>query len=133
VRVAVVESAAGLPREVEEALRLHPDITVVGRASSVREALSDGTRPDVVVADGRVLASASPAPDEARPEGLTRREREVVALVAAGRTSREIAEILRVTTRTVESHRKHIRRKLGTRTIAGFTRFAIANGLLEEQ
>jgi DNA-binding NarL/FixJ family response regulator len=131
--VVLVESATRIPLEIVEALELHPGISVVRRASGLQEALSERSSADVVVADARSLFGAGIAPDQAQPEGLTRREREVLALVAEGRTSREIAEILRVTTRTIESHREHIRRKLGTRSIAAFTRFAIAHGLVEEE
>jgi DNA-binding CsgD family transcriptional regulator len=62
--------------------------------------------------------------------GVDAAERQVLALVAEGRTSREIAVLLRVTPRTVESHRENIGRKLGIRTVAAFTRFAIAHGIV---
>jgi DNA-binding NarL/FixJ family response regulator len=139
--VALVASKAGFPREVEEALEHHPQIRIVSRASSFREAMTDaGTKaPDVVILEGGVLSAVSaaetalfPAAEMEGEAGLTPRQREVLALVARGRTSREIASILRVTPRTVESHRENIGRKLGTRTVAGFTRFAIAQGLIEE-
>jgi DNA-binding NarL/FixJ family response regulator len=132
VRVALLESATGIPPEIEEALNQHPGITVVRRASSIREALGEGSTPDVVVAEGRLLSALGFTTDLAEPLGLSPREREVLALVAEGRTSREIASILRVTLRTVESHREHIGRKLGTRTVAGFTRLAIAHGLVDD-
>ncbi len=61
---------------------------------------------------------------------LTPREREVLRLVAEGHTSRDIADLLRVSVRTVHSHREHIARKLGIRSVAGLTRFAIAHGLI---
>jgi two-component system response regulator NreC len=62
---------------------------------------------------------------------LTRREREVLTFVAEGYTSRDIARMLQVSIRTVESHREHVSRKLGIRTVAGLTRFAVASGLVE--
>lgn len=61
---------------------------------------------------------------------LTPREREVLKLVADGHTSRDIALRLQVSVRTVHSHREHISRKLGIRSVAGLTRFAVANGLV---
>jgi DNA-binding NarL/FixJ family response regulator len=139
--VALVTSTAGFPREVEEALEHHPQIRIVSRASSFREAMTDAgtTAPDVVILEGGALSAVCAAETALfretglEPETvLTRRQREVLALVARGRTSGEIASILRVTPRTVESHRENIGRKLGTRTVAGFTRFAIAQGLVEE-
>ncbi|WP_346099925.1 helix-turn-helix transcriptional regulator, partial [Streptomyces olivaceiscleroticus] len=49
----------------------------------------------------------------ARPGGLTNRERQVAALVAAGLTNREIAERLVVSKRTADAHVEHILNKLG--------------------
>lgn len=62
---------------------------------------------------------------------LTERERQVLILVAEGYTSRDMARLLRLSARTVESHREHLARKLGIHTVAGLTRFAVANGLVE--
>ena len=67
-------------------------------------------------------------PDELR--GLTAREREVVQMVAEGRSSKEIAGLLGVASRTVEHHRVHVRHKLGLRDVASLTRFAIRAGLI---
>jgi DNA-binding NarL/FixJ family response regulator len=60
---------------------------------------------------------------------LTPREREVLARVAAGRTSRDIAQEFGISPRTVETHRESIMRKLDIRTVAGLTRFALEVGL----
>jgi RNA polymerase sigma factor (sigma-70 family) len=66
-----------------------------------------------------------------RLEQLTPREKEVLIRVAAGRTSREIAEEFGISHRTVETHRESIMRKLRIRTVAGLTRFALEAGLTE--
>jgi DNA-binding NarL/FixJ family response regulator len=62
-------------------------------------------------------------------DGLTNREREVLQLVAEGNTTREIAEVLKLSTKTIDSHREHIMEKLGIRNIAGLTKYAIREGL----
>lgn len=62
-------------------------------------------------------------------DGLTSREREVLQLVAEGHTTREIAEILKLSTKTIDSHREHIMEKLGIRNIAGLTKYAIREGI----
>lgn len=62
-------------------------------------------------------------------DGLTNREREVLQLVAEGNTTKEIAEILNLSTKTIDSHREHIMEKLGIRNIAGLTKYAIREGL----
>jgi two-component system NarL family response regulator len=60
---------------------------------------------------------------------LGTRERQVLQMVAEGRTSREIANRMKVTRSTVESHRRNIMRKLNLRGVAEMTRFAIRSGL----
>lgn len=65
-----------------------------------------------------------------RLEQLTPREREVLALVAEGRTSREIADDFGISPRTVETHRESIMKKLEIRTVAGLTRFALEAGIV---
>lgn len=62
-------------------------------------------------------------------DGLTGREREVLQLVAEGHTTKEIAEILNLSTKTIDSHREHIMEKLGIRNIAGLTKYAIREGM----
>jgi DNA-binding NarL/FixJ family response regulator len=64
-----------------------------------------------------------------RLEQLTPREKEVLVRVAEGRTSREIAEEFGISHRTIETHRESIMRKLGIRTVAGLTRFALEAGI----
>ena len=71
-----------------------------------------------------------PAPPEADLEELTSREREVLVRVARGWTNRETAAELGISVRTVEAHRDSLMRKLRIHTVAGLTRFAIAQGLL---
>jgi two-component system nitrate/nitrite response regulator NarL len=61
---------------------------------------------------------------------LTSREREVLALIAEGLSSKEIATRLNVGARTVETHRERLMRKLDIHSIAGLTRYAIAKGLI---
>jgi RNA polymerase sigma factor (sigma-70 family) len=63
---------------------------------------------------------------------LTPRERDVLVRVASGSTSRQIAEQLGISHRTVEAHRDSMMRKLQIRSIAGLTRFAIEAGLLTD-
>ena len=61
---------------------------------------------------------------------LTKREAEVVALVAGGLSSKEIAERLFISIKTVETHRSHIMEKLGTGSMADVIKYAIKNGLV---
>jgi DNA-binding NarL/FixJ family response regulator len=61
---------------------------------------------------------------------LTPRERQVLQLVAEGRKTREIADLLGVSVKTAESHRVRIMGKLGIRQTAGLVRYAIRQGLI---
>src|SRR4030095_7936311 len=64
---------------------------------------------------------------------LTSREREVLVHIAGGLSNKEIASQLGVGVRTVETHRERIMRKLKIHSVAGLTRFAIAEGLVTVQ
>ncbi len=60
---------------------------------------------------------------------LTAREREMLQLIAEGRTTKEIAEKLNVSVKTVETHRRNIMQKLDMYSIAELTKYAIRVGL----
>lgn len=61
---------------------------------------------------------------------LTPREREILVHIAEGLCNKEIACHLNIGTRTVETHRERLMRKLNIHSIAGLTRFAVAKGLI---
>ena len=70
--------------------------------------------------------------DDAGPtEPLTPREQEVVKLIAEAHTNAQIAEILHLAEKTVESHRANVLRKLGMRDRVELVRYAIRRGLVE--
>jgi DNA-binding NarL/FixJ family response regulator len=74
----------------------------------------------------------TPAPtDEEAASPLSARELEVVQLLAAGKSNKEVAAILGVSTRTIESHRNHIMRKMAFGSFSELVRFAIRNKLVE--
>jgi len=81
---------------------------------------------------GEVVAAYREGRDAGRnrpAQGLTAREREIVQLVAEGWSTKEIAARLGVSAKTVGTHREHIMAKLGVRSIAGLTRWALREGL----
>jgi DNA-binding NarL/FixJ family response regulator len=61
---------------------------------------------------------------------LTGREREVLILIAEGKSNKEIASKLGIGVRTIETHRERIMRRLDIHSVAGLTKFAIANGMI---
>jgi DNA-binding NarL/FixJ family response regulator len=69
------------------------------------------------------------ADDSAAPAFLTDREREVVQLYAEGRTTKQIADRLNLSVKTVETHRRNTMEKLNITSIAELTKFAIREGL----
>jgi DNA-binding NarL/FixJ family response regulator len=81
-----------------------------------------------VVLDGYLQRDlAEPPPGDP----LTPREREVLQLVAEGRSSKAVAALLGVAVKTIESHRASLMRKLHVRTIADLVRYAVRNGLVQ--
>jgi DNA-binding NarL/FixJ family response regulator len=62
---------------------------------------------------------------------LTAREREILQLLAEGKSNRKVAEILKISIRTAETHRAALMRKLGMDSIAMLVRYAIRNHLIE--
>ncbi|HZC72369.1 MAG TPA: LuxR C-terminal-related transcriptional regulator [Jatrophihabitans sp.] len=79
-----------------------------------------------------VAVAAGQAPADARPGAvaLTRRERQVAALVASGRTNRQIGKALGIAEKTAEVHLQHAMAKLGARSRAEVAAWAAANDLL---
>ena len=119
---AVREGAAGyLPKsaastELDEAIR-----TVVGG----KRYISPETAQNTIIEQGRgatkrdLLATLSP------------RQREVLRLIAEGRTTKQIAQELEISVKTVETHRAQLMERLGIHDVAGLVRYAIIVGLIE--
>jgi len=62
---------------------------------------------------------------------LTTREREVIQLLAEGKTSKEVAATLRLSVKTAETHRTNLMRKLDLHSVADLTRYAVRNGIVQ--
>ncbi|MEX0681681.1 MAG: response regulator transcription factor [Balneolales bacterium] len=63
---------------------------------------------------------------------LTKREREILALIAEGHTSHKISKMLFISPRTVDTHRANLMQKLEIKNTAGLVRFAIKNNLIKQ-
>jgi DNA-binding NarL/FixJ family response regulator len=83
--------------------------------------------PGVGSAVAEAIRTGRPVPEER----LTPREREVLQLVAEGKTTKEIAAILNVSVKTADAHRTRLMQKLDIHDIAGLTRCAIRLGLIQ--
>ena len=75
------------------------------------------------------ISSGSPESSAKNYSNLTKREREVLQLLTEGGTTKSVAALLYVSSKTIETHRKHIMDKLNLRSIAKLTKFAIREGL----
>lgn len=134
-------------------LALHADAnTIAGlfRSGATGYAIKDARAEDLLqavrtVAAGQRYLSAplvidaletylngEPTPGQAALETLTEREIEVLQLIADGHKNTEIADKLSISTRTVETHRANIMRKLDVRTQASLIRFAIEHNLTRD-
>jgi two-component system response regulator NreC len=78
-------------------------------------------------------ATAMPASDRVATETLTPREIEVLRLIARGHTNRQIAGLLTLSVRTVESHRANLMDKLDLHSRVELVRYAAQHGLLEPE
>lgn len=100
---------------------------------ALKEVLNGNTFVSPIVADQGVHSHADEKTEEA-PEGfahtLSLRQREVLQLVAEGKSIKEVAAVLNVSIKTVEFHKTRIMRQLGMRSAAQLTKYAIANGLI---
>jgi DNA-binding NarL/FixJ family response regulator len=82
---------------------------------------------------GRITSeNPSQNPAELFGSRLTPRQREVLQLVAEGKSTKEISSVLGISTKTVEFHRNSLMDELGIRSIAELTRYAIAQGIISQ-
>jgi DNA-binding NarL/FixJ family response regulator len=105
--------------ELETAIR-----TVARGDKYLTPAISEQIIAGVTAAKGEGVGSAAAA------ESLTQRQREILQLIAEGRTTREIAEILHISVKTVETHRTLLMDRLNLHDVAGLVRYAIRIGLV---
>jgi len=72
-------------------------------------------------------------PELERPlkDRLTPREREVVQLLAEGKTSKEVASVLNLSVKTAETHRTNVMRKLNLHSVADLVRYAVRNRIVQ--
>jgi len=96
---------------------------------AIREVASGGVYLSPKISPAVVAAVRSPTPMP--EESLSAREREVLQLVAEGKTTKEIATLLGVSVKTADAHRTRLMQKLDLHDIAGLTRYAIRVGLIQ--
>ena len=81
---------------------------------------------------GEYVRQAEAAEDREPHDGLTAREREVLQLIAEGHSNKEIAKLLFISVKTVETHRAHLMAKLDRHNVTDLTEYAIGKGMVGE-
>lgn len=108
------------------------DVVVSDLVAAVRSVYRGSTflSPSVSEKLRRQLQESPTRSSRHGPAKLTARERQILKLIADGYTSRQIAEILKISFKTVQTHRAHIMEKLGVHSTAELTRYAVTKGIV---
>lgn len=102
--------------------------------TAIREVLKGNHFVSPIVTSHAVASMIAPSESTGKfSDQLRPRQREVLQLVAEGRTRKEIASLLNITVKTVEFHKATLRREHDLRTVADFTRYAIEHGMITVQ
>jgi len=98
-------------------------------AAAVRSVYAGKTYLDPSVASSVVEGCLASGVAEPRHSNLSEREKEVLQLIAEGKTTKQLALLLKVSVKTVETHRNRLMEKLGIHSVAGLTKYALREGL----
>ena len=126
------------PRYVQEAFDAGASGYVLKEAADTEvvaavRAVAGGERYVHPALGARLVEAAAAERKRAEVDPLSEREREVLRLLALGHTNQEIAKMLYISVRTAETHRAHIMQKLGLSSRAELVRYALSEGLLDEE
>ena len=101
-------------------------------AEDLVQAIMEVSRGGIYVSPGvsQALVDACKAAADDATDRLTPRERQVVQLVAEGKSTKQIAAVLEITPKTVEFHRMRVMKKLNVHDVASLVRYAIRQGLI---
>lgn len=115
-----------LPKDVDQAILIEAIRTVKNGGRYFNEAITNLVFEDfyqkkkLTHTNGKITM----------PNDLTKREQEVLALVASGKSNQEVADDLFISVKTVDTHKNHILDKLGLKNTAELVRYAIKNNLI---
>jgi DNA-binding NarL/FixJ family response regulator len=105
-------------------LKSHP-------ASELLSAIESASRRAPGPAEGQPRAALPYSGAGTTGQALTAREREIVHLVAEGKTNKEMAGLLGISVKTVETHRTHLMRKLGFGSVVQLVHYAVRNHMVD--
>jgi len=102
-------------------------------ANDLLEAIRQVVRGQVYLSPGvsRAVMEAYRSKSELRKDPLTLRERQVLQLIAEGKSTKEIALLLGVSAKTAESHRTRLMQKLDIHEVASLVRYAVRRGIVQ--
>jgi DNA-binding NarL/FixJ family response regulator len=102
-------------------------------ADDLVQAIREVSRGSIYLSPGvsRTVVDAYRSKSDLPPDPLSPREKEVLQLVAEGKTTKEVAGILGISVKTAESHRMHIMSKLDIHETASLVRYAIRRGIIQ--
>jgi DNA-binding NarL/FixJ family response regulator len=124
------------PRYAVEAFRrqasgyLLKDSAASELTTAIREALQGRSYVSPLIAKGMLAHALNPEPGDAGLRELSTREREVLQLLAEGKSMKEVAAVLDISPRTVEFHKYRVMQLLGVKTNAELVQYAIKHGLI---
>ncbi len=124
------------PRYAVEAFRrkasgyLLKDSAASELTTAIREVLQGRSYVSPLIAKGMLDHALNPAPGDPGARELSPREREVLQLLAEGKSMKEVAAFLDISPRTVEFHKYRVMELLGVRTNAELVQYAIKHGLI---
>src|SRR6266704_1285411 len=116
VQILLADDHEVVRKGLRALLEAHCGWKVIAEATDGREAVEKATGMEI-----------SPDPDSP----LTPRERKVVQLLAEGKSSKEVAAVLRISVKTAETHRINLMRKLDCHSVAEVVRYAVRNLIAE--
>jgi len=86
---------------------------------------------DRIILDSFLDGASSKRAKEMQGEQLTSRQREIVQLLAEGKTSKEVSALLNLSVKTVETHRANIMRRLSCHSVSDLVRYAVRNNIVQ--
>jgi len=95
----------------------------------IRHAIDAVMRGETYLSPSATASLDLKAPE--KNEALTNREQTILLQLAQGKSNKDVASALNISVRTVETHRKNLKRKLGISSTAGLTRYALKHGVLQ--
>lgn len=113
-----------LHKDIDKGTLVKAITTVVNGEHFFAEALTK------LVFEDFLQTQKTKTPIELLPNNLTKREYEILASVATGKSNREVADALFISIKTVETHKAHILEKLGLRNNAELVKYAIQNNII---